>query len=715
MTETVYLQGCSPTPLANYLKSLAVLRLVSAQKDSEALGYWNGEHFVLDSKLGKEELVKFFLEEYEPTPIVAPWNGGSGFFPKDRQTGIAAIEESMNSRLADYRSVISFCRKLVKNFRLVKRPMDEEKKRLFTYMRADGPEILLSWLDAVVVLTEEALRFPPLLGTGGNDGRLDFTNNFMQHLTIAISLDNGKSIPNESRTWLVNSIYGVTVPEVGVKASIGQFNPGEVGGPNASIGFEGTSQVNPWDFILMMEGSLLFTATTTRRLENTGAAVLSYPFTVRPTVAGVSNASKDDETSSRAEIWLPLWQQPTRYKELQSLFQESRVTVGKRPAEDGLDFVRAIASLGVDRGFSSFQRYGFVKRSGKAYLATPFGRINVKRNPDADLISDLEQSGFLKRLRMFGRSDESPGSLCLLVRRLGNSMFSLTQRFSRKQLIDILIVLGEIQRTLGISDKCRDAVRPVPPLSESWVIKANDGSPEFRLACSLAGLWAKKPTLPIRVHFAPVKANGFVWDEESRLAVWGEGRLTANLVQLVRHRLLEAEKAEAEDKPLAFSFGAFESDIAAFLVGLTNDSKIDALSQGLALCRVPRKLSKDRAQEAGIPLPSAYAILKPFFVPDKVLHDIGFLSKDSCLPLTGETIALLTSGRVDQAVDSAWLHLRQAGISLPEYPASPPAGLALDGDRLLAALVFPLSYDGLRKLLARLAKSTSEEKPAITK
>ena len=40
----------------------------------------------------------------------------------------------------------------------------------------------LHWLDATVALSGERLSFPQLLGTGGNDGRLDFTNNFMRRL-----------------------------------------------------------------------------------------------------------------------------------------------------------------------------------------------------------------------------------------------------------------------------------------------------------------------------------------------------------------------------------------------------------------------------------------------------------------------------------------------------------------------------------------------------
>ena len=41
------------------------------------------EAFVLGTTLTDEELVRFFLDEYRPSPIISPWNGGSGFFPND--------------------------------------------------------------------------------------------------------------------------------------------------------------------------------------------------------------------------------------------------------------------------------------------------------------------------------------------------------------------------------------------------------------------------------------------------------------------------------------------------------------------------------------------------------------------------------------------------------------------------------------------------------
>ena len=66
-----HLKGCSPAPLANYLKALGILRLIVEQSaDANARGWWQGEHFSLLSNLTRDELEEFFLERYEPTPLV---------------------------------------------------------------------------------------------------------------------------------------------------------------------------------------------------------------------------------------------------------------------------------------------------------------------------------------------------------------------------------------------------------------------------------------------------------------------------------------------------------------------------------------------------------------------------------------------------------------------------------------------------------------------
>ena len=66
----------------SYLKALGVLRLVSEQTDPKARGCWRDGVFVLETRLDRDGLAQFFLEQYSPTPLLAPWNGGSGFYVK---------------------------------------------------------------------------------------------------------------------------------------------------------------------------------------------------------------------------------------------------------------------------------------------------------------------------------------------------------------------------------------------------------------------------------------------------------------------------------------------------------------------------------------------------------------------------------------------------------------------------------------------------------
>ena len=100
------LTGCRPRPLASYLKAIGLLRILSEQNDANAKGSWDGEVFVLSTELDQIGLEAFFCDEYAPTPIIAPWNGGSGFYLGDSAEGINAIAGSVLRRLEMYRDII---------------------------------------------------------------------------------------------------------------------------------------------------------------------------------------------------------------------------------------------------------------------------------------------------------------------------------------------------------------------------------------------------------------------------------------------------------------------------------------------------------------------------------------------------------------------------------------------------------------------------------
>jgi CRISPR-associated protein Csx17 len=107
----ISLPGCTPAPLASYLKALGILRLLAQQcPESHPKGVWTGNTFTVVSNYDKTAVRDFFLNRYAPSSIVAPWNGGSGFYPKDNATALKAIGSSVTERFAMYRETIASAR-----------------------------------------------------------------------------------------------------------------------------------------------------------------------------------------------------------------------------------------------------------------------------------------------------------------------------------------------------------------------------------------------------------------------------------------------------------------------------------------------------------------------------------------------------------------------------------------------------------------------------
>lgn len=648
------LRGCRPTPLASYLKALGVLRLVGEQADVEARGWWTDEGFRIATTLTRDELLRFFLERYRPTPILAPWNGGSGFHPKDNQSGIGAVERSGADRFSPVRQTIVEIREILSDFDVADGMRPEIKELLLARLRSELNEEALVWFDAAVLLTEDAPRYPPLLGTGGNDGRLDFTNNFLQRLVELFDPATGAP-RSEAESLLRGALFGDPIPRLW-GAAMGQYAPADTGGANASTGFFGGTLMNPWDFLLMLEGALLFAGSAARRLESGSTARLAYPFTVRPTGAGSGGTAAGDEGGSRGESWMPLWKSPASLTEVRTVLAEGRAVLNGVPVRDGLDFVRAVSKLGVDRGLSEFVRYGFLMRNGKAFLATPLGRVKVRPNPESELIDELDQHGWLSAFKSVSSArGKAPARLVSLGRRLQDALFRMAKgeggrRVAATRIQEVLIILGEIQRYHAASQKGREALNPVPQLSRRWAVEGNDGSDEYLIAAALAGLGAEKRQVgaegantdlfrargfdvdrvegadnrtgsqedPRRMgmrmaaHLAPVSGDRWVsgWVEGEREVVWTEGDLIASLVAVLERRLVKAEMEGRWEKPLSGSYHAPLSAVGAWLSGGPNfDARIGRLLPGLALARIPRSLealTQDRSERAGSEAPASH-------------------------------------------------------------------------------------------------------------
>lgn len=728
MITEVTLAGCTPTPLASYLKALAVLRLLAEAGDANggdaaATGYWRGETFVLRTRLDESELLQFFAEHYAPTPLIAPWNGGSGFYPKDNDDAPQSIARSTSPRFAAYRQALDVGRQMIARMALKERPDTERKPAFLTALRNQAPEALLAWIDAALILTEGGPSYPPLLGTGGNDGRLDFTNNFMQRLVELFDIENAGQARPAALEALRAALFSATAPVMADRA-IGQFAPGAAGGPNSAAAFDGDARINPWDFVLMLEGAILFGASTARKLESGGAGVMIAPFTVRSRSGTGGGATAADDGDARGEIWMPLWQQPIGLLELRQLLSEGRAAVHGRPARDGLDFARAVASLGVDRGIASFQRYAFLMRSGKAYLATPLNRVPVRRNVDADLIAELEDNRWLPSVQQLAKDDRAPNAFRSAARQLDAALFTLAVDGGRGATQAVLRQIGRIEAALSLSPSAQEAIRsPLPRLSGQWALKAGaadadgnagDTRPEFRIALALAGLRVRDDSgvrLPVRLHLQKVAVKSgryYEWDPNSRVAVWAPGPLTQNLAALLQRRALEIEKTDGSAALLASTTGATLTDVAAFLDRKTDDARINDLLGGLACVDVGAQAIRAPRDEHPLSLPPAFALMKVFFIPaeqwwgEKRRCRPEWLAIDKPPGLPKDLVAKLAADQPSKALEIAWRRLRGLGAALPP---GPPPQLPLvrgEGLRWLAALTIPLTDSAVKKLLQQL-------------
>ncbi|MGH9833436.1 MAG: type I-G CRISPR-associated protein Cas8g1/Csx17, partial [Blastocatellia bacterium] len=395
MAEPIVLYGCAPEPLIHYLKALGALRLVAEQLDPQARGAWLGDAFAVETSKTKDEIVTFFLNDYCPTPIVAPWNGSSGFYPADKKQ--RAMIETLcgvkTPRFDFYRQTAQAAQFVVGERE--QQPKDEEKAEMLRASRRIFPEAAVDWLDAAYVLGQEKPDYPPLLGSGGNDGRLDFTVNFIARLLAVLpEFLSAEKRPLERIKQSVAQLRAALFADGAAqleKAAVGQFHPAGAGGANAEQGVSGDSFVNPWDFILAIEGSLLMASATVRQLAAGARTKSSFPFTVRNSSVGYGTATVGEKI--RAELWLPLWSRRSSYAEIAHIFREGRVQFSRqrKVVRTGFDFARAVAELGVDRGIESFQRYAFIERNGQANLATPLGKFEVRERPRARLIHHLDQ------------------------------------------------------------------------------------------------------------------------------------------------------------------------------------------------------------------------------------------------------------------------------------------------------------------------------------
>jgi CRISPR-associated protein Csx17 len=768
------LPGCTLEPMAAYLKAVAVFRLVSEQADPTVRGYWRGREFHLDSKLDREALERFFLEQYRPTPIVAPWNGGSGFSEGDRGEGIDAILASTSDRFEAYRRTIreifswpeigrgemtlgrmlaevqaaadaksrkaqsdlltliadvktagvnlgellsltteqikaagegaSKFTKPVTKLRTAAKKLRRSggKDEIVRLCRNRLPSTAVDWIDCAVVLrTSTDLVYPPIVGTGGSEGRLDYTNSFMERVSSLLLHGDHQSSANLLR----NALFAEPTDAL-TAASTGQLDPGRAGGYNQGAGIETKDfPTNYWNFVFSMEGAVSWSGSATRRQGTVAHGAFCSPFTVRPRAIGYGSAQKKDEEAARAEVWMPTWDRPCRYEELRSLLREGRVEWNGKPVNNALEFAEAAASLGADRGIIGFQRFSLIKRRGDSYLALPAGRIDVQQRAGVELLEEVD--GLTRRIDDFSRGfkSESPAHFLSLRRQIDTAIYGFALRGGVERLQAILLALGRMERYFAKRDLRLDPKlhSPLSGLSLRWLLEANNGSLEFRIAVALASIGSTGEVGTLRANLTPLNATKpWMWAEGSGQTAWLGSTLPHRMTSILKRRLMDAGRLNCRFLPLDAAIGLRPEDAAAFIQsGAVDESRVEDLLFACTLVdwrdstRVAAALRDSwQATAYDSVIPREYALLKHLFDPSvKAKPEPSILT-------------LLTANRTREACNIAIRRLRASGCAPIQASYGAEYEQNGEGIRLAASLLLPIHCLG--KLSGRVLHPQTE-------
>lgn len=378
--------GARRRSLMNSLAALGLVRVLAEQTDPLLRCAYTPDGLRIDCAV--DDLATWLVETYRPTPVLSPWNEGSGFGAKDKapKVALASLLAIASPRLDEYRAAV----KTVSTLAETARREGWDKARHVRAVRDRCPDSMLPWLDSAVIalgVRERDLAFPPLLGSGGNDGRLEFSTNFHQRLLEV--LPTSDSSDTRSRALAQDWLDGTSAQSL-VRAAIGQFDPGGAGTPNSSPFGAAESIVNPWTFVLMVEGSMMFTAAPARRLSDQAksSSRAAMTFTTFGSQFGTNTGTAAEE--SRGEVWFPWWNRTLSFNDVRALFAEGRAVWRGRTAIQSDQMYLAAATRGVSSGIDGFDRYTIVKRNGLAFSAVLADSVTTRDDQSLLLIAELE-------------------------------------------------------------------------------------------------------------------------------------------------------------------------------------------------------------------------------------------------------------------------------------------------------------------------------------
>jgi CRISPR-associated protein Csx17 len=597
----VQLAGLRPDVLGNYLVAIGILR-VAARKWPSVRGAWKDRSFALvGGPPGLHDLVNHLV-------------------------GIA--------RAGEWSSYERFWRK------------EQEKKdpnalACLAAQRTEAEAVLL----AAHIVTGSSLWFNPLLGSGGNAGRRDFSKGWQKARDkLKKDLAAPSSVPIISGNisgFLTGSDY-VVDEDWGAGSWFSQAVE------RANSGQTPTSkgQVSPWMMLLACEALPMFAGSPSRRLGSRARATAAFPFvTEAPAPRSLGEAGK-----AKASLWLPLWERPMTVPEIRWLFWRARAEVGGRGATTAAAFSAAVLCRGVDAGVPQFAVFTLASTTGQTFesrfdgiVATP-RKIHGATSPAEGQVAETILNVFKKLPRDEVRNNRRHVSGYraplerALMERASNPQSPQTARLLLDAFVTTLDRLIRHQSDRGDNSRRQLSWRLLPCDWLPMLFGNELPSLEARLAMGAASLLASGivPAFPA-YRFGVSLSDGFVRHPERPLAnwVWKTSDVTTGLANVVLRRLIDAgasgDNAKGAVLPFRAAVPVSLSDVAAWLHGELDEALLARWIGRLALFdwgsfngrNIRHIVPPDLALPPADSHLAAYGLLRPLFDPEPVIAPDG--------------------------------------------------------------------------------------------
>jgi CRISPR-associated protein Csx17 len=694
LLPVVAVPGLTPDSLGNYLASLGLVRVAARRWPSVRLAWHDIEPCLVGGPMSLEDLLDTLsavAADKSWTPYERRWAEPQKQSTKAKSATPAALYQATT---------------------------DEKELELL----------------AAHVVPAAKLFFNPLLGSGGNAGKRDFSDGWTRAVEALAPTNTPKKgqpdaagkrrelsalLRGEPTTWTLEKLNAASWFSAANKL----YNSGQTAFSEGVI--------SPWAMVLACEGLAFFAGGASRRLGSRARAVGAFPFVVN----GAAPREAGEAGRDLAEVWAPLWERPMTVREIATLFQRGRAEIGGRGAVTPAAFATAVTRRGIDAGISEFRRFVLGRTTsantfepryeGAVVVRQPQESTAERPSPQSQATADaLEQ--LLDLLDKLPR-DEKKGDRWRYVGLRGRLEASMVRVAADPdgpeaicEVLDAAVAaLDRVDRNRAF----RDLNIQWRPLPTNWIenlfgIEAADV--EARLALALVSSFPA--SLPFALYrFGIENKNGrFVHPQVAPARwIWSGGAIADPLTDVLLRRTLDWERAgdlDDTNKPLGPvrvqpPILAPLRDVEAWLAGDTDD---EALSRWLARfalfdwprdaaapCKPSAIMSGRGRNPAGL---SLFGLLNPLFDlrPMNWNQSTAGLSdqeRNWRTPIAARTIAMsLIRGDVAGAIDITRRRYAMAGHPLAALDA--PWQLA-EPSRLLASLLFPIEDTERAKLLRR--------------